>query len=261
VSKLEKNRLVKFVAKVMEQSGFKVYENFQTSRHIIDIYGVLPTVLGDVGVVVACKNYEEQWEVGLDVLKEMEMVAKTLKATKVVVVTTSHFTNNAVDYAARRNIKLIDKDGLMSLAKKFSNTPTEVDEVEVVENEEEEEEYFPPSQSRSSLSFFKGNKKGLDRGSGRSSQERPMGPILKTVISNTISLIIIVLLLSTLITYIVSSGYKNNALIGISKIISSAILAYGLVLVFERDTNTILIKGTTVFFVSLIIYVIIIIMV
>ncbi|HEX7467247.1 MAG TPA: restriction endonuclease, partial [Methanobacterium sp.] len=92
---MEKNRLVKFVAKVMEQSGFKVYENFQTSRHIIDIYGVLPTVLGDVGVVVSCKNYDERWEVGLDVLKELEMVAKTLKASKMVVVTTSHFTTNA----------------------------------------------------------------------------------------------------------------------------------------------------------------------
>ena len=75
---MEKTKLVDFVAKVMEESGFKVYKNFQTSRHIIDIYGVLPSVLGDVGVVVGVKNYDEQWEVGLDVLKEMEMVAKTL---------------------------------------------------------------------------------------------------------------------------------------------------------------------------------------
>jgi hypothetical protein len=53
VGKLEKSRLVNFMAKVMEESGFKVYKNFQTSRHIIDIYGVLPSILGDVGVVVA----------------------------------------------------------------------------------------------------------------------------------------------------------------------------------------------------------------
>ena len=43
----------------MEESGFKAYKNFQTSRHIIDIYGVLPTILGDIGVVVAVKNYDE----------------------------------------------------------------------------------------------------------------------------------------------------------------------------------------------------------
>ena len=77
MSKLEKDRLVRFIAKVMEESGFKVYKNYKTSRHVIDVYGILPTVLGDMGVVVACKNYDEHWEVGLDVLKEMEMVGKT----------------------------------------------------------------------------------------------------------------------------------------------------------------------------------------
>lgn len=262
---LEKNRLVKFVSKVMEQSGFKVYENFQTSRHIIDIYGVLPTVLGDVGVVVACKNYEERWEVGLDVLKEMEMVAKTLKASKVVVVTTSTFTANAVNYAGRRNIKLIDKDGLMSLAKKFSNRPMEVDEVEVSESEEEEEEeYVAHTPSTSSFSFFKGSKTSLNKGSRVRSHDNPAwpalnAPVLKAIISNTISLIIIVFLLSTLVTYLISFGYKNTAIVGVSKIISSAILSYGLVLMFEREPTTILTKGTIVFFVSLIIYVIMII--
>ena len=87
--KLEKNRLLQFIGKVMEESGFKVYKDFKTSRHVIDIYGVLSTVVGDMGVVVAVKNYDEEWEVGLDVLKEMEMIGKTLKASKIVVVTSS----------------------------------------------------------------------------------------------------------------------------------------------------------------------------
>ena len=65
------------MSKVMEQSGYKVYKNFKTSKHIIDIYGVLPTLLGDIGVIVACKNYDEKWNVGLDVLKEMEMISKS----------------------------------------------------------------------------------------------------------------------------------------------------------------------------------------
>jgi len=120
VSKLKKDRLVRFVAKVMEESGFKVYKNFKTSRYTIDIYGVLPTIVGDMGVVVACKNYDEHWKVGLDVLKEMEMIGKTLKTSKIVVITTSTFTNSASNYAGRRNIKLIDKDGLLIIAKKFS---------------------------------------------------------------------------------------------------------------------------------------------
>jgi len=55
----------------------------------------------DIGVVVACKNYDENWKVGMDVLKEMEMAAKTLKASKVVIVTTSDFSSQARNYAVR----------------------------------------------------------------------------------------------------------------------------------------------------------------
>ena len=114
----------------MEESGFKAYKNFQTSRHIIDIYGVLPTILGDIGVVVAVKNYDERWEVGLDVLKEMEMVAKTVKASKIVIFSSSYFTESAAEYADKRNINLINKDGLMKLAKKFSKRNSEVEGVD-----------------------------------------------------------------------------------------------------------------------------------
>ena len=269
---MDKNRLVRFMARVMEESGFKVYRNFQTSRHIIDIYGVLPTVLGDVGVVVACKNYDDRWEVGLDVLKEMEMVGKTLKASKIVVVTTSYFTNSATNYASRRNIKIIDKDGLMVLAKKFSNQRIDLDEVELNDDDSEYNRedvevtnIYTPSSSPSSLSkstssFFSRGRKSLNRGGGGSRGRSYSLPEfkLKPILSNTISLIIIVLLLSSLLTYIISFGYQNTAILGIYKIIFSAILSYGLVLALERDLTTTIVKGTIVFFISLVIYVILI---
>jgi Restriction endonuclease len=273
VGQLDKNRLVRFMARVMEESGFKVYRNFQTSRHIIDIYGVLPTILGDVGVVVACKNYDDRWEVGLDVLKEMEMVGKTLKASKIVVVTTSYFTNSATNYASRRNIKIIDKDGLMGLAKKFSNQRLDLDEADLNDDDSDYNQddvdvtsTYTPSTSSSSLSkskpgFFSRGRKSLNRGSSSSRGRSYSLPEfkLKPILSNTISLIIIVFLLSSLLTYIISFGYQNTAILGISKIIFSAILAYGLVLAIERDLNTTIVKGTIVFFVSLVIYVILII--
>ncbi|MEG3223976.1 MAG: restriction endonuclease [Methanobacteriales archaeon Met13] len=268
VREVDKNRLVRFMARVMEESGFKVYQNFQTSRHIIDIYGVLPTILGDVGVVVACKNYDERWEVGMDVLKEMEMVGKTLKASKVVVVTTSYFTESANNYAGRRNIKLIDKDALLILAKRFSKHQEELIEEEerVVDygEDEEEAEYTsrrsPRKAPRVSLDFLSRGRKSLKKGSGKPNRSSdPLMPRLKPIFSNTIVLIIIVLLLSTLLTDLVSLSTTNTALVGISKILFSALLAYGLVLVLARDATVTLIKGTTVFFVSLLIYVIIII--
>jgi len=255
VSKLEKTRLVNFVAKIMEESGFKAYKNFQTIRHIIDIYGVLPTILGDIGVVVAVKNYDERWEVGLDVLKEMEMVAKTVKASKIVIFSSSYFTESAAEYADKRNINLINKDGLMKLAKKFSKRNSEVEGVDE-EDENTETSYMPSSSS--SINFFNGKKKSLNKGgSSKGSINISLGPS-KAILSNTIALIIIVLLISSLLTYIVSLNYKNTAYLGMTKIISSAILSYGLVLLLQRDLMSLLVKGTMVFFASLIIYVILI---
>lgn len=265
VSKLEKDRLVRFVAKVMEESGFKVYKNFKTSRHIIDIYGVLPTVLGDMGVVVACKNYDEHWEVGLDVLKEMEMVGKTLKASKVVVITTSFFTNSAVNYAGRRNIKLIDNEGLIAIAKKFSKKE-DIYNTEVSDEEEEPNRSYVPTTTSRGPAIFSGGKRSLTKGGARRNIGSNLNlsgilPGFKDLLSNTIALIIIVLLLSSLITYIIGLFNKNTALIGVAKILSSAILAYGLVFAAERDVNVTLTKGTIVFFISMIIYVALILLV
>ncbi|WP_225369436.1 restriction endonuclease [Methanobrevibacter arboriphilus] len=116
---MEKLQLVNFISKVMEESGFKVYKDFKTSQKVIDIYGVLPSVMGDFSVVVACKNYDKQWEVGIDILKEMEMIGRNLKASKVVIVTSSIFSSQSRNYASKKNIKLIDRDNLMILAKKI----------------------------------------------------------------------------------------------------------------------------------------------
>ena len=70
----------------MEDSGFKVYKNFKTSQKVIDIYAILPTTLGDFGVVVACKNYDKDFEIGVDLLREMEEVQQSINASKVTIV-------------------------------------------------------------------------------------------------------------------------------------------------------------------------------
>ena len=122
---MEKPQLVNFIAKVLEDSGFKVYKNFKTSQQVVDIYAILQTSMGDFGLVVACKNYDKDWEVGIDVLKEMEVIGKKLKASKVAVVTSSGFSSQAKRYAEERKIKLIDRANLVTLAKKYSNKKKE----------------------------------------------------------------------------------------------------------------------------------------
>lgn len=113
--------MINFIAKVLEDSGFKVYKNFKTSQRVIDIYAVLPTTIGDFGVVMACNNYDKEFEVGIDLLKEMEDAAVSLKASKAAVVTSAYFDNQATNYALRKNIKLVDRDNLTELAKKYQD--------------------------------------------------------------------------------------------------------------------------------------------
>ena len=105
----------------MEDSGFKVYKNFKTSQKVIDIYAILPTTIGDFGVVVACKNYDKDFQIGVDVLKEMEDVQQTIKASKVTIVSSSYFSEQAKNYALRKNIKLVDRDNLLELARKYQD--------------------------------------------------------------------------------------------------------------------------------------------
>lgn len=266
---LEKSRLISFVAKVMEESGFKVYKNFETSRHIIDIYGVLPTILGDMGVVVACKNYDEKWDVGIDIVKEMEMIGKLLKASKIVVVTTSYFTDNAANYAGKRNIKLIDKDGILSMAKKFSKKTPAVEEAADTYEDDDFEEYTPSSGSslvsprrvRSGPNLVTSLRSGkkLRKVQGEAVLPRIM-PKIKLLLKNTVVLIILVLLLSSLAAYLVGLGNKSTAILGVSKILVSAILSYGIVLGVEKDATVMLVKGTTVFFASMVIYAILVVL-
>lgn len=117
---MEKPQLVNFIAKVLEDAGFRVYKNFKTSQQVIDIYAILPTSIGDFGVVVACKNYDKEWEVGIDVLKEMEIIGKQLKASKVAIITSSSFSSQAQRYGEEKKMKLVDRTNLVALAKKYS---------------------------------------------------------------------------------------------------------------------------------------------
>ncbi|MDI9617836.1 MAG: restriction endonuclease [Methanothermobacter sp.] len=250
---MKKQKLVDFIAKVMEDSGFKVYKDFRTSQHIVDIYGILPTTLGDIGVVVACKNYDENWKVGMDVLKEMEMAAKTLKASKVVIVTTSDFSSQARNYAVKRNMKLIDRNGLIKIAEEFSK------KIQVPEEEEEEDEYCeedvevygPPS-----TIFHTGSQRG---DLSRRERRQPLTPIIRGLLQNTIILIITVVAVSFLIATILQmTAGLGTSITGIVKIMIAASLSYGIPYFVEDDGAVIMIKGTIVFFSSLLLLVILI---
>ncbi|HHW05673.1 MAG TPA: restriction endonuclease [Methanothermobacter sp.] len=243
---LKKEKLVNFMARIMEESGFKVYKDFRTSKYLVDIYGTLPTAIGDISVVVACKNYDEKWKVGLDVLKEMEMVAKNLKASKIVIVTTSDYTKQAINYAARKNIKLIDRQGIISLAENFSKRLQAPEE----EFNEEIESYTPKE------STFSNSRKLLSR----REPETPIFNKFRGLFQNLLFLVLLVVGLSVGLTKLIETFIRlDERILGILKIFFSFILSYGITPLGEKERMFILLRGTVVFFISLLILIIIII--
>ena len=381
---MEKPQLVNFIAKVLEDSGFKVYKNFKTSQQVVDIYAILQTSMGDFGLVVACKNYDKDWEVGIDVLKEMEVIGKKLKASKVAVVTSSNFSSQAKRYAEERKIKLIDRSNLVTLAKKYSNKNkqakarldrganrlTDIDSdsfynrdvnrdyidnasnydrtvsndyyrqshyddrsynrlqngYEGYEEYAEDMEYYEdevgglelshydeydddlyraeflnktprdnysgptsslfanrqqqapkrriPSLSSSRMSNSLGNKRNEDSGhrffsrsdSALSNYDRqisktpskPIGEIIKPILSNTVVMVAVVVLISYLLGFIIGKVAKiPTGFLGIGELLLALVLSYGLVLYTYRESDF-LVKGTIVFFISLVIIMILI---
>ena len=382
---MEKPQLVNFIAKVLEDSGFKVYKNFKTSQQVVDIYAILQTSMGDFGLVVACKNYDKDWEVGIDVLKEMEVIGKKLKASKVAVVTSSNFSAQAKRYAEERKIKLIDRSNLVTLAKKYSNKNKETkarldrganrltnidsdsfysrdvnrdyidnasnydkplrgdynhqshyddrsynrlqngyegyeeyaedmeyyeDEVGGLElshydeyddelyraeflNKTPRDNYSGPTSSlfanrmqqtpkrripslsnrrmSNTLSQRSSNRDGGRRFMSHSDNalsnfnrqvpqvpNKPIGDIIKPLLSNTIVMVAVVVIISYLLGFILGNIAKiPTGFLGIGELLLALVLSYGLVIYADREAD-ILVKGTIVFFISLVIIMILI---
>ena len=298
--KLEKPQLINFIAKVMEDSGFKVYKNFKTSQKIIDIYAILPTTIGDFGVVVACKNYDKEFRIGVDVLKEMEDVQQSLKASKVTIVTSAYFSEQARNYALRKNIKLVDRDNLLELARKYQdrtnqttldNTPYDGGASAYIEEEYPEYSYdasdmeYIMQRRDAHPNVYKntlyrqtdepriGGRGILNRvrlpsreAYGQTNlynyDSRPNnfgpGSTIFTLISNPIVLILLVVIFSYLISFIAGRLLgMDSGITGLIEMFVALLLSYGLSLYTDRNADFI-VKGTFIFFISLIILIILI---
>ena len=288
----------------MEDSGFKVYKNFKTSQRVVDIYAILPTTIGDFGVVVACKNYDKDFQIGVDVLKEMEEVQDSLKASKVTIVSSSYFSEQAKNYALRKNIKLVDRDDLLELAKRYQdrtsqttldNTPYDGGASAYIEEEYPEYTYdasdmeylmqrrnqnplvyqntlyrqMDEDRHQSRLSFLDRFTSRRNKGSLAPRQStnlynydsrRNYGKesLFLRLARDPVFLIVMVVVLSYVISFIAGNLLKMDAGIsGLIEMIVALLLSYGLSLYIDRNSDFI-VKGTFVFFVSLVILIILI---
>lgn len=281
---MEKERLVNFVATIMEESGFEVTTNYTVANHVIDVYGVLNTPAGKKSVVVACKNYEEPWTIGIDVLKDMEAAARLVKASKIIIFTTSRYNHGAAVYAQRKNIKLVDRKGLLKIAKNYSEKKNIVTEEDVYEEESYPEYYEPVNSKPASLTphtnrssnnahtIFSGR---LSRSSnGTSNHYRSNVPLsskrtlktrntrspinlnmdLETVFeffrNYSFVFLILLIILCSLITYALNM-ITAGPYTGIGKILTCGIICYGGVALINKDLSDIIFKGSVLFFISI----------
>jgi hypothetical protein len=84
-------------------------------------------------------------------------------------------------------------------------------------------------------------------------ERAPLGVILKPILSNTIVIIAIVVLVTYLIAYILGNFAKVPAgYLGLVELIVAFLLSYAFALYAERSSD-ILVKGTVIFFISLVI--------
>ena len=293
---MEKPQLINFIAKVLEDSGFKVYKNFKTSRHVIDIYAILPTTIGDFGVVVACKNYDKTFEIGVEVLRKMEEVQKSVNASKITIVSSAYFSTQAKNYALKKNIKLVDRDGLTELARKYQdntaqttldNTPYDGGASQYIAEEYPEYnydasdmEYIMQRRDANPAVYKNTLYRQVDepRSSGIPNLfQRPQNnpypqqtnlynydqnyyqePLFFTLIRNPIVLILLVVVISYIVAVLCGRVLNMDAGIsGLIEMLVALFLSYGLSLFTDRSTDFI-IKGTFIFFISLIILIILI---
>lgn len=292
--------MINFIAKVMEDSGFKVYKNFKTSQRVIDIYAILPTTMGDFGVVVACKNYDRTFEVGVGVLKEMEEAGESLKASKVAIVSSSMFTDQATNYATRKNIKLVDRDKLMELAKKYQNKMDnqstsdtqreetiedyydysyDSDDMDYLMRRQDEEDFIYNSnslyhyddsyKSHGLLSRLGGHSDSRQRASlapvnsyyydSKLEFNFEFGRVLTKILANPIVAVILVVLVSYALSYLFGHVLKAGGGVGgLVEMVVALLMSYGLTYFFSERSRFFIIRGTVIFFVSLIILIILI---
>ncbi|RAP48897.1 MAG: hypothetical protein BZ136_04440 [Methanosphaera sp. rholeuAM74] len=286
---MEKETLVRFIATVMEDSGFIVKKNYHVSNQVIDIYAILNTSVGEVSAVVACKNYEEPWKIGIDIIKDMEIAAKTVNASKIIIITTSSFSHGATVYAKKRNIKLVDRKELKRIAKTYKENHdilTE-DEEEYEEEYDGYTEYYEPVNGKPGTLYRSTDNdnhhaifSGFRRRQANSTSEyyrnslddyphyslsyrtpkKRFNPLANIDVESSLEFFkkheivyfILLILIASVIAFCLSK-ITNGPYTGMGRILLGAIICYGGVLLINRNTSDILFKGSVMFFITMLI--------
>ena len=109
-------------------------------------------------------------------------------------------------------------------------------------------------------SFFSSSDNALSNFGGHVPQKpsKPWGEIIKPILSNPIASVAVVVIISYLIGFILGKIVKvPTGYLGIAELVMALILSYGIVLYSDKEADVI-VKGSIVFFISLVIIMILI---
>jgi hypothetical protein len=121
MGELTPRRFEQLVAAIFRNRGFHVELTPATRDGGIDLYAARNDSFGELLYVIECKRYRSSRKVGVEIVQRLYGVAVNAGATKGLVVTTSTFTKDAVDFASplRFQLSLHDYEALRSWLRSY----------------------------------------------------------------------------------------------------------------------------------------------
>lgn len=96
--------------------------------------------------IVECKCYAQRHSIGRPLIQKLVGANQIAQADKIVFITTSVFSSEAIEYAREMNVELIDGEKLLNLTQKYfkdSSKPINISKEEWELNEEDILRYYP----------------------------------------------------------------------------------------------------------------------
>lgn len=120
---LSPRRFEELVAELFRDMGYDVELTPASKDGGFDIRAVRKTDVGHGLYFIECKRYSEQNKVGVEVVRGLNGIVESEKATGGVVVTSSFFTKGAFDFRDRNRYRLdlADKDRLQEYLKNYGS--------------------------------------------------------------------------------------------------------------------------------------------
>ncbi len=120
-SKMDGYQFEDYIEKLLKELGFRVTNVGYSNDGGIDLIALYDAPIFKGKYIVQCKNWSEK--VGQPAVRDLYGVIMDNRANKGILISTGDFTEQAYEFAAGKNIELINKKGLKTLEEMCAGTP------------------------------------------------------------------------------------------------------------------------------------------